>query len=192
MASHKIILIDNYDSFSYNLKHQIEHLIGGDIDIVKNDQFDMNDIDMYDHIVLSPGPGLPDEAGYLMDLIDTYHMKKRILGICLGLQAIVEYYGGSLINLDKVYHGIETKVWHRSESIILKGLPDPFVAGRYHSWVADPAKLPNCLEISCEDNEQTIMGVEHRDHPVYGLQFHPESIMTTEGDQMIKNFLMLE
>ena len=191
MPDKKIILIDNYDSFSYNLKHQIEALIDHDIDIVLNDQFDLNALEEYDYIVLSPGPGLPFESGKIFDLLEAYHNSKKILGICLGLQAIVEFYGGKLYPIQTVYHGIETTIYHNAESHLVKDVPNPFTGGRYHSWLAERNSLPDCLKITCLAENGEIMGIEHNEYPVYGLQFHPESIMTACGNIFIKNFLEL-
>jgi len=191
MSNSKTILIDNYDSFSYNLKHQIEEILSYDIDIVKNDQFDLNALNEYDFIILSPGPGLPYESGNIFELLQKYHDSKKILGICLGLQAIVEFYGGKLYPLQSVCHGIETTIYHNGTSFLVKDVPNPFTGGRYHSWLAERSSLPQCLEINCLAENGEIMGVEHKEFPVYGLQFHPESIMTPDGKQFIKNFLHL-
>jgi len=188
----KIVLIDNYDSFSYNLVHQIEQIVSHKIDVYKNDKISLSEIAKYDYIVLSPGPGLPEGSGIILDLIKEYYTTKKILGICLGLQAIVIALGGKLKNLEQVYHGIEAEINHDVDYCkILNNISNPFRAGRYHSWIADTDTLPTSLQIICTDTDGEIMGVQHQELPLIGLQFHPESIMTPEGNKMIANFLDL-
>ncbi len=186
----KVIIIDNYDSFTYNLVHLIEDILQESIDVVKNNAFDLIDLENYDYIVLSPGPGLPDEAGLLKQVIETYGAQKKIFGVCLGLQAIGEVYGCQLKNLPKVYHGIQSPMRVIDfDCPIFKGIPLSFVAGRYHSWVIDPTTLTQDLIVTSMDAVGEIMGIRHRKYPIYAVQFHPESIMTPEGKLMLENFL---
>jgi len=187
----KILVLDNYDSFTYNLVHILKELThGGQVDVYRNDQISLDDVNNYDKIVLSPGPGVPDEAGILKPLIARYGASKSIFGVCLGCQAIAEVYGGKLLNLNKVYHGVATPV-----SIVdnndrsFRHLVDTIEAGRYHSWVIDPSSVPTELNVSAVDNEGHIMAVYHQTHDVRGVQFHPESVLTPSGKQIIANFL---
>jgi len=192
MKSKKVIIIDNYDSFTYNLLHIVEELLGEEVKVVRNDEFEMSDLDQYERIILSPGPGLPDEAGQLKEVITTYGDSKKIFGVCLGLQAIGEVYGASLRNLDSVLHGQRTLMYKtENTSPIFEAIPDSFFAGRYHSWVIDKESDISSLVITSVDSEGEIMAAHHKTHQVYGVQFHPESIMTDEGKQMLKNFLSL-
>jgi len=188
----KILLIDNYDSFTYNLVHAIEEIVGHNIDIKKNDQIDLKKVQSYEYIILSPGPGLPDESGLLKPIIDQFKSTKKILGICLGLQAIGEVYGCPLKNLEKVYHGIRSEITQTSdESILFKGIDNPFKAGRYHSWVVDEESIVEDLIVTSKDANGQIMSLEHKTDSVYAVQFHPESIMTEQGKVMLSNFLNL-
>jgi len=182
-----ILLIDNYDSFTYNLVHYLEDL-EVNVTVVRNDKITPQECENYDAIVLSPGPGIPEEAGNLLPIISHMKDKKPLLGICLGHQAITEVYGGKIINLDKVYHGIATTMAH-DNSIIFKEIPKEFEAGRYHSWVAENASFPEDLEITATDKNNQIMALQHKSLPIYGIQFHPESIMTPDGKTMLKNFI---
>lgn len=186
----KILVLDNYDSFTYNLVHYVEELIDGKVDVFRNDEISLDAVDKYDKIILSPGPGVPDEAGILKDLIKRYGSSKSIIGVCLGCQAIGEVYGGSIRNLNKVFHGVATKisVLDKSETLF-KDIPETFMAGRYHSWVINEEDLPQELTITSRDAEGQIMGVKHNSHDVRGVQFHPESILTEHGKKMIKNWL---
>ena len=186
----QVVIIDNYDSFTYNLVHMVNEIIEGEVTVLRNDQFDIQDIAEFEYIILSPGPGLPDEAGLLKEVIKTYGPNKKILGVCLGLQAIGESYGGSLKNLSKVFHGMKTTI-HKTNNYdpIFEGIENPFEAGRYHSWVIEKSSCPAVLLITAVDNDGEIMGARHNKHHIYGVQFHPESIMTPEGNIMIKNFL---
>lgn len=187
----KLLLLDNYDSFTYNLAHSIEEIIGEMPDIKKNDEISLPEIANYQAIILSPGPGVPDEAGVLKDVIKNYAGKKPILGICLGLQAIVEVFGGEIINLNQVFHGvaIKGKVLNM-DAIVFKNLPSEIEMGRYHSWVANKENFPeNELEITCVDDDGNIMAIRHKSYPIEAVQFHPESILTPLGNQMIQNFL---
>ena len=185
-----VIIIDNYDSFTYNLVHMVEDILQQEIHVVRNDQFDLKDLQAYDYIILSPGPGIPEEAGLLKEVIRTYGQRKKIFGVCLGLQAIGEVYGATLINLQKVWHGMRTDM-HKTDSpsVLLDGVPDTFPAGRYHSWVIDPTSDTSELVITATDNEGNIMAARHQTDTVYGVQFHPESIMTDDGRTMLENFL---
>ena len=187
-------MIDNYDSFTYNLVHLVREL-GADITVFRNDQFRMEQLEDFDKIMLSPGPGIPSEAGLLLQVIATYAGVKPILGICLGEQAIGEYFGGTLVNLSEVFHGVQTPahVTPLSPSsevdYLFQGLERDILVGRYHSWVVDAASLPSCLEVTCTSDEGQVMALRHKDHDVRGIQFHPESVLTPDGRQMIKNWI---
>jgi len=189
----KILVIDNYDSFTYNLVYYLKILtnpINTKIDVYRNDEIEIENIKEYDKILLSPGPGIPSEAGICIDLVKQYASTKSILGVCLGHQVIGEVFGGKLINLDRVYHGIATpvKIVDRDEPLY-KGLPITFEAGRYHSWIVDHKTLPNCLKITSVDENGFIMGMSHKQYDVRGLQFHPESVLTDYGLKIIENWL---
>ena len=188
----RVIVIDNYDSFTYNLVHIVEELLQHPITVKRNDEVTLKEIIDYDYIILSPGPGLPEEAGLLKDIIKTWGSYKNTMGVCLGLQAIGEVYGAQLFNLADVYHGVST-LMNKTEidTPILKDVPETFEAGRYHSWVINKKTLPEELLITAHDAEGQIMAVHHKNYPVYGVQFHPESIMTPHGKTMIANFLAL-
>lgn len=186
----KIVIIDNYDSFTYNLSHLVKEL-GADVTVVRNDQFNMGEIAVYDKIILSPGPGIPSEAGLLLDVIKTYAGKKPILGVCLGHQAIGEVFGGKLENLSEVFHGVATPCRITANAPIFQGLPTRITIGRYHSWVVNKNGLPDCLEITAESDEGQIMALRHRQYDIHGIQFHPESVLTPEGRTIIKNFIDL-
>ncbi|MFX0557284.1 anthranilate synthase component II [Maribacter sp. CXY002] len=183
----KILMIDNYDSFTYNLVHYLEDL---DCEVVvkRNDQLSLEEVASFNEIVLSPGPGIPDEAGLLKPIIEKYASSKRIFGVCLGQQAIAEVFGGSLINLDQVYHGISTKINIVKDDYIFDGLPKEIKVGRYHSWVVDP-NLPQELEATSFDENGQIMSLRHKIYDIRAVQFHPESVLTPEGKQMLKNWL---
>lgn len=183
----KILVIDNYDSFTYNLVHYLEDL-DGEVTVKRNDQLTLEEVDAFDQIVLSPGPGIPDEAGLLKAIIKQYAATKNIFGVCLGQQAIAEVFGGSLINLDKVYHGIATKVTITKEDVLFKDLPKEIEVGRYHSWVVNP-DLPDCLEATSFDENGQIMSLRHKIFQVSAVQFHPESVLTPQGKQILKNWL---
>ena len=186
----KILIIDNYDSFTYNLVHMVEKITNQLPTVARNDEISLEEVNLYDMIMLSPGPGIPDEAGILKEVISSFAGKKPIFGICLGLQAIVEVFGGTIINMDEVYHGVATEMEVvMSDAIIFKGLQDKFQAARYHSWIASTHDFPNDLEITSKDEEGGIMAIRHRDFPISAVQFHPESILTTVGEQIIKNFI---
>lgn len=185
-----ILVFDNYDSFTYNLVHAVEKLTGQSVDVHRNDQIDLADIARYDKIILSPGPGLPNESGILLNLIKTYAPTKSIFGVCLGMQAIGEAFGASLLNLPMVYHGVATPVsiTDRQEHLF-EGVPDTTACGRYHSWVVSRDKLPDCLKITATDEDGGIMGLRHKTYDVRGVQFHPESVLTEYGEHIINNWL---
>ncbi len=184
----KIVLIDNYDSFTYNLFQYLEEE-GAEVTVVRNDQFCIGDLQAYDKIVLSPGPGIPSEAGLLEEVIRTYAATKPILGICLGEQAIGEVFGGTLYNLPHVFHGVQTPAHIVADDYIFRSLPADIQVGRYHSWVVTTEGLPPCLEVTAVSDEGQIMALRHREYDVHGIQFHPESILTPEGRRMIHNFV---
>lgn len=186
----KIIVIDNYDSFTYNLVHAIKKITNLPVDVIRNDQIIFSDLEKYDKIVLSPGPGIPEEAGQLLPIIREFAPKKSILGVCLGHQAIGEVFGCKLLNMNKVLHGIATPVNIVSRSTpLFDGLPDTFMAGRYHSWIVDEFSLPDCLEVTGVDAESRIMSMRHREYNVHGVQYHPESVLTPLGEKIIENWL---
>ncbi len=187
----KILLIDNYDSFVYNIVHAIEKL-GYEVDIFRNDKISIEAVGAYDKIVLSPGPGIPSEAGILCDVIRTYGATKSLLGICLGEQAIGEVYGAELTNLSTVFHGIASEIEITVQDPIFEGVSNTFEAGRYHSWCVSDNNLPDCLEVTSRDVEEgRIMAIRHKEHDVRGVQFHPESILTPVGEQIILNWLKM-
>lgn len=184
----KVIIIDNYDSFTYNLVHYLEDL-NAEVTVYRNDEFELKELDKFDKILLSPGPGIPEEAGLLLDVIKKYAPTKSILGICLGQQAIGEVFGGSLINLEKVYHGVSSKVKLQKEDSLFKDLPIQFEVGRYHSWVINPDDFPVDLEITSVDENGEIMSIRHKTYDVKGVQYHPESILTPHGKKILENWL---
>lgn len=186
----KILVLDNYDSFTYNLVHYIEELLGEKVDVFRNDEIELESIAKYDKIVLSPGPGVPNEAGIMEDLIKEYATTKSILGVCLGCQAIAEVFGGSIRNMNKVYHGVATPitVTDKGETLFAQ-IPETFPAGRYHSWIVNKKDLPDELAVTSVDEENEIMSLRHKTFDVRGVQFHPESILTENGKQMIRNWL---
>jgi len=186
----KLLVLDNYDSFTYNLVHILKELTNGEVDVFRNDEISLEEVGKYDNIVISPGPGVPDSAGITKELIRKYGPTKNILGVCLGCQAIAEVYGGSLSNLDKVYHGVATymKVTDENERLF-KEIPSDFTAGRYHSWVVNAHDLPAELKITCIDEQDMVMGLSHVKYNVKGVQFHPESVLTRYGKKMLENWL---
>ena len=184
----KIIIIDNYDSFTYNLVHYLEDL-NAEVTVFRNDEFELNELEKFDKILLSPGPGIPEEAGLLLDVIKKYASTKSILGVCLGQQAIGEVFGGSLINLEKVYHGVASKVKITKEDSLFNNLPTEFEVGRYHSWVINPDDFPEDLEITSVDENGEIMSIRHKTLDVKGVQYHPESILTPNGKKILENWL---
>ena len=185
----KILVFDNYDSFTYNLVQMIKEQSNASVDVFRNDEIPLEDVQAYDKILLSPGPGIPTESGLLIPLIKTYAATKSILGVCLGQQAIAEAFGGSLTNLSKVYHGITTPVELIGNSILFEGLPKTFHVGRYHSWVVNEHDLPADLKVTSKDPEGYIMSLEHTTYDVKGVQYHPESVLTPEGAKIIGNWL---
>ncbi len=186
----KIVIIDNYDSFTYNLSHLIKQL-GAEVDVVRNDQFQLTDLEPYSKIVLSPGPGIPSEAGLLLDVIRTYAGRKPILGVCLGHQAIGEAFGAKLKNLSDVFHGVATPCHIIADDPIFSGIERDITIGRYHSWVVSKDELPECLEITATSDEGQIMALRHRELNIRGIQFHPESVLTPDGKKMLQNWLFL-
>jgi anthranilate synthase component 2 len=189
-AGGRILIFDNYDSFTYNLVQLVEKISQQKIDVYRNDKISLEEMDRYDKIILSPGPGIPEEAGLLLPLIKTYASRKSILGVCLGHQAIGEAFGGTLVNLSKVYHGVATncKIIGADEKLF-KNIPKEFKAGRYHSWVIDQKNFPSELEITALDDNNMIMAIKHKQYDVRGVQFHPESILTPMGEQILRNWL---
>lgn len=193
----KILILDNYDSFTYNLVQLVEEIIGGEVDVYRNDEIAIADVDRYDKIILSPGPGIPSEAGILLSLIKAYAKSKSILGVCLGHQAIGEVFGGQLTNLSKVFHGVKTKI-NLSPSVELssnqndwfKGLDTEIEVGRYHSWVISELDVPAELEVTALDSSGMIMSIRHREYDIQGVQFHPESVLTSNGRKMLENWLI--
>ena len=184
----KVAVIDNYDSFTYNLVHYLEDL-NAEVTVFRNDELDITDLEKFDKILLSPGPGIPDEAGLLKEIIIKYAPTKSILGICLGLQAIGEVFGGKLINLEKVYHGVATKIFIIENDTLFQDIPSEIIVGRYHSWVVNKINLPKELIITSEDSNEQIMSLRHVTYDVKAVQFHPESIMTPHGKQILKNWI---
>jgi anthranilate synthase component 2 len=202
-----ILVFDNYDSFTYNLVHLVEKILHQKVDVFRNDEIPLEKVKEYDKIILSPGPGIPEEAGLLLPLIKEYAATKSILGVCLGHQAIGEAFGGKLVNLSTVYHGIATEIMVvKSETLngkqgdsrltshvsrnLFKGLPDRFEVGRYHSWVVSDENFPEELEITARDDNNYIMGLQHKKYDVQGVQFHPESVLTPRGEEIMKNWLV--
>lgn len=184
----KTVIIDNYDSFTYNLAHLIKEL-GAEVDVLRNDKFELEELEKYDKIILSPGPGIPEEAGLLLEVIRTYAGRKPILGVCLGEQAIGQAFGGKLTNLSEVFHGIQTNVKIKNKDYIFSGLPTEIPVGRYHSWVVDTDGFPEELVITAISSEGQIMALKHREYDVHGIQFHPESVLTPDGKQIVGNWL---
>ncbi|UCS91586.1 aminodeoxychorismate/anthranilate synthase component II [Echinicola marina] len=186
----KILVLDNYDSFTYNLVYIVRELgFGNQMDIYRNDKISLEAVDEYDKILLSPGPGVPADAGIMPELLKKYANNKDILGVCLGHQAIGEAFGSGLNNLTEVVHGVASEVKVIKEDMIFKGVPEKFKIGRYHSWVIDESTLSDELEVTAKTPDGQIMAMRHRDYKVRGLQFHPESILTEHGKQMILNWI---
>lgn len=184
----KIVIIDNYDSFTYNLRHLVKEL-GCEVTVLRNDKFKLDELEKFDKILLSPGPGIPEEAGLLLDVIRTYAGKKPILGVCLGEQAIGQVFGGKLTNLDHVLHGIQSTIKIVTDDYLFENLPREILVGHYHSWVVDTDGLPDCLEITATSKQGYIMALRHKEYDIRGIQFHPESVLTPDGRQIIKNWL---
>ena len=192
----RVCIIDNYDSFTYNLSHLIKEL-GADVTVYRNDKFQMEQLEAFDKIVLSPGPGIPSEAGLLLDVIKAYAGKKPILGVCLGHQAIGESFGGKLTNLSQVYHGVATPCHITVDDYLFEGVGSPLKGeservleiGRYHSWVVDNDGFPECLEVTSVSDEGYVMSLRHKEYDIRGIQYHPESVLTPEGKTILKNWL---
>jgi len=188
----KVLILDNYDSFTYNLAHYVEANPDYEVAVFRNDEISIDEVDKYDTIILSPGPGLPEDAGILKALIKRYAPTKKILGVCLGMQAIGEVFGGTLLNLDTVFHGVATTIQIVDrEDGLYKGLPESFAVGRYHSWVVANEGFPKELHITSVEENGQVMSLKHKDYKLYGVQYHPESILTEHGKEMITNFLSL-
>ena len=187
----KTVIIDNYDSFTYNLAHLVKEL-GATVDVVRNDRFRLPELEKYDKIILSPGPGIPREAGLLMDVIRTYADSKPLLGVCLGHQAIGEAFGARLTNLAHVFHGVQSPLLLKEDDYLLRGVEDGTPVGRYHSWVVDAEGLPPCLAVTAVSPEGHIMAMRHRTLDVRGIQFHPESVLTPQGRVILRNWLLGE
>jgi len=186
----KIAVIDNYDSFTYNLVHAIQAITGSRVKVYRNDQLELDELDQYDKLVLSPGPGIPDEAGMLKEIIRKYGPEKSILGVCLGHQAIAEVYGGHLLNINQVFHGVATAISIQGGSdFLFSGISTPFKGGRYHSWIVSREGLPGCFNILAEAEDGEIMALAHKEYDIRGVQFHPESVLTECGNQIIENWL---
>ena len=185
-----IVIIDNYDSFTYNLSHLVKEL-GTTVTVLRNDQFELTELEAFDKIILSPGPGIPSEAGLLTDVIRTYAGRKPILGVCLGHQAIGEVFGAKLENLTDVFHGVATPCHITTDDILFRGMERVITVGRYHSWVVSRNGLPDCLEVTALSDEGQIMALRHCNHAIYGIQFHPESVLTPNGKNILKNFIDL-
>ena len=190
----RLLIFDNYDSFTYNLVHVVEKIIHEKVDVFRNDKISLEKVNEYDKIILSPGPGLPCESGLLLPLIKKYAPSKSILGVCLGQQAIAESFGGKLTNLKEVYHGVATKIIVNenrtlTENDVFKSIPNKFEAGRYHSWIVDKENFPVELEITAEDENGYIMALRHKTFDVQGVQFHPESVLTPLGEEIMRNWL---
>ena len=184
----KIVIIDNYDSFTYNLSHLVKEL-GAEVTVVRNDQFNIGDLEAYDKIILSHGPGIPEEAGLLLDVIRTYAGRKPILGVCLGHQAIGQVFGAQLENMTDVMHGVATPCDIIDSDVMFEGLPKRITVGRYHSWVVSADGLPECLAVTTKSDDGCIMALKHKEYDIHGIQFHPESVLTPDGKKMLQNWL---
>ncbi|QOD60455.1 aminodeoxychorismate/anthranilate synthase component II [Polaribacter haliotis] len=186
----KILILDNYDSFTYNLVHMVEKITGNFPAVFRNDEISIADVGNFDIIMLSPGPGIPDEAGILKEVIKTYAGIKPIFGVCLGLQAITEVFGGKIINLDEVFHGVATEMRVTDKNAtIFKDVPETFLAARYHSWAATDEGFPEEIQVTARDEDGLIQAIEHKIFPISAVQFHPESILTDVGEQLVTNFI---
>ena len=186
----KILILDNYDSFTYNLVHMVEDITGNLPDVFRNDEIALEDIERYDVIMLSPGPGIPDEAGILKEVIATYAGRIPIFGVCLGLQAITEVFGGQIENMGEVFHGVATEIEITiKDAAIFKGIPQKFDAARYHSWIASNENFPRTIAITAVDDDGGIQAIQHKEFAISAVQFHPESILTEVGEQIVRNFL---
>ena len=189
----KVVVIDNYDSFTYNLVHALNQITGSKVDVFRNDKVEVAELEKYTHVVLSPGPGIPDEAGKLKEIIKSLAPSKRILGVCLGHQAIAEVFGGELINIRKVYHGVSTRInILDKDDYLFRNIPDDFEGGRYHSWIVSDENLPPVLKITARAEDGEIMGMSHSEYDIKGVQFHPESILTKCGMDLLTNWVLGE
>lgn len=184
-----ILILDNFDSFTYNLLHYVEQLTDEECRVIRNDAISAEEAAEFSRILISPGPGLPAEAGVTMDIIRRWHRKKPILGVCLGHQALGEFFGAGLINLEHVQHGVASEIRRVAEDVLFTGLPDKWMVGRYHSWVVDPETLSPDMLITAVDKMDNVMAMRHREWNLHGVQFHPESVMTDYGLDMIRNWL---
>jgi anthranilate synthase component 2 len=187
----KVLLLDNYDSFTYNIAQIINQTNICKLDIIKNDKIEIKQVAFYDKILLSPGPDIPKKSGKMMQIIEQFYDKIPILGICLGMQAIVQCFGGDIYNMKNIFHGIKENITIRNNSLIFSGLDNTFTAGLYHSWAVSKKNFPKELKITALSSKGIIMAIEHNDFPVYGVQFHPESYMTPKGKKIIENWLKL-
>jgi len=185
----RILVFDNYDSFTYNLVHLVEKLTKQRVEVFRNDRIPLEKVKDYDKIILSPGPGVPSEAGLLLPLIKEYAASKPILGVCLGHQAIGEAFGGTLVNLSTVYHGVATPIKVLKPGTLFEGLPETLEVGRYHSWVVSEENWPDELEVTARDEKNFVMGLRHKNLDVQGVQFHPESVLTPLGEKILANWL---
>lgn len=193
----KILVFDNYDSFTYNLVHLVEKIIHQKVEVFRNDKLPLEKVKEYDKIILSPGPGIPEEAGLLLPLIKEYASTKSILGVCLGHQAIGEAFGGTLVNLSTVYHGVATMINVKEDRVkaandIFGNISGPLEVGRYHSWIVDRENFPDDLEITAEDEKGLVMGLKHKKYDVQGVQFHPESVLTPRGEELMRSWLEMK
>ena len=186
----KILIFDNHDSFTYNLVHLVEKILHEKVEVFRNDEIPLEEIKRFDRIILSPGPGIPSEAGLLLQLIKEYASSKPILGVCLGHQAIGEAFGATLINLSTVYHGVATKIKLKDKRDLFSELPEEIEVGRYHSWIVSDENFPEDLEITAQDENGYIMALRHKRYDVQGVQFHPESVLTPEGEKIMRNWLV--
>lgn len=186
-----LLILDNYDSFTYNLVQMVEDIMDKEVSVIKNDKIDLENLNQFDKIILSPGPGIPREAGKLLELIKSYENRIPILGVCLGHQAIAEVFGAKLLQLDFVKHGVSSQVFDASDKDLFRNLEFPLQVGRYHSWVVDETNFPAELEITSKDEFGNIMSLKHKKYPITGVQFHPESILTPQGRAILKNWLNL-
>jgi anthranilate synthase component 2 len=185
----KVAVIDNFDSFTYNIVHIVEKILGYDIRVFRNNEIEPSELEVFDDIILSPGPGLPGDAGITVPLIKKFYTSKKILGICLGHQAIAEVFGAKLKNLDTVFHGVSTNLNVLKDDGLFEGLPSSFKVGRYHSWVIDPSTIKGDIESIAIDDAENCMALSHKKYNVKGVQFHPESVLTEYGEQLLKNWL---
>lgn len=186
-----LLILDNYDSFTYNLLQMVEDILGKEVSVIKNDEIELKDLEQFDRIILSPGPGIPKEAGKLLDVIKNHEIRIPILGVCLGHQAIAEVFGAKLKQLDSVKHGVSSKILETDDENLFRNIELPLQVGRYHSWVVDAVDFPADLKITSKDEFGNIMSLKHKNYPISGVQFHPESILTPQGQLILKNWLSI-